>query len=52
MVPVRGIPLAGSSGVCQNAQMPLAAIVYLSQAKETTIAPLTGFRAFRSIWEG
>lgn len=51
-VQVRGIPLAGSSGVCQNVQMPLAAIVYLSQAKETTIAPLTGFRAFRSIWEG
>ncbi len=49
---VRGIPFAGSSGVCRNEAMPLAAIVYLSQAPETTIAPLSGFRAFRSIWEG
>ena len=49
---VRGIPFAGSSGVCKNEEMPLDAIVFLSQAPATTIAPLLGFRAFRSLWEG
>lgn len=49
---VRGIPFSGSSGVGKNEQMPLAAVVYLSQAPRTTIAPLTGFRAFRKLWEG
>ena len=49
---VRGIPFAGSSGVCKNTAMPLTVIVCLSQAPETTISPLTGFRVFRSIWEG
>lgn len=48
----RGIPFAGSSGVCQNAELKLAAIVFLSQAPVTGIAPLTGFRAFRKLWEG
>lgn len=47
-----GIPFAGSSGICKNRTLPLAAIVYLSQAKETTIRRLTGFGAFRAIWEG
>lgn len=49
---VRGVPFAGSSGVCKNETMPLEAIVCLSQAPKTTIAPLKGFRAFRSLWEG
>ena len=49
---VRGIPFSGSSGVGRNAQMPLLAVVYLSQAGETTITRLGGYRAFRSIWEG
>lgn len=48
----RGIPFAGSSGVCKNETMPIEAIVCLSQAPKITIAPLKGFRAFRSIWEG
>ncbi len=49
---VRGSPFAGSSGVGKNRQMPLAALVYLSQAPETTITSLGGYRAFRNIWEG
>lgn len=49
---VRGVPFAGSSGVFENEAFPLAAIVYLSQASETVITPLTGVRAFRSVWEG
>lgn len=47
-----GIPFAGSSGICKNRTLPLAAIVYLSQAKETSIRKLGGFSAFRAIWEG
>jgi hypothetical protein len=31
--------------------MPLAAVVCLSQAPETTITRLTGARAFRRLWQ-
>jgi hypothetical protein len=48
----REIPFRGSSGVGLNRKTPLAAIVYLSQAPETTIVRLTGARAFRRLWEG
>lgn len=47
-----GVPFSGSSKVCRNVTAPLSAIVYLSQAPKTTISPLRGYRAFRSIWEG
>ena len=47
-----GIPFSGSSQICENCSLPLKAIVYLSQAPETTICPLTGVRAFARIWEG
>ena len=47
-----GVPFCGSSGVTKNASLPLAAIVYLSQAPQTRIEPLTGYRAFRRVWEG
>lgn len=47
-----GIPYAGSSGICHNVTLPLAAVVYLSQAEATTIQSLRGFAAFRAIWEG
>ena len=47
-----GVPFSGSSKVCRNVTAPLAAIVYLSQAPQTTISHLRGYRAFRSIWEG
>lgn len=47
-----GIPFAGSSVYCENVTAPLAAIVYLGQAPQTAISRLTGFRAFRRVWEG
>lgn len=50
-VQVRGIPFCGSSGVTENVTMPLAAVVCLSQAPETTITKLTGARAFRRLWQ-
>ena len=47
-----GIPFSGSSPVRRNVTLPLAAIVYLSQAPENTIQRLRGVRAFRRVWEG
>ena len=49
---VHGIPFSGSSGVAENVTLPLAAIVYLSQAPMTRITRLSGVKAFRSVWEG
>lgn len=47
-----GIPFCGSSPYCRNRTLPLAAIVYLSQARETNIRKLRGVEAFMKIWEG
>lgn len=47
-----GTPYSGSSPVRRNVRLPLAAIVYLSQAPENTIQRLRGVRAFRRVWEG
>lgn len=47
-----GIPFCGSSEYCENASLPLKAIVYLQQAPETTICRIGGYQAFRRIWEG
>lgn len=47
-----GIPFAGSSKYCKNKTLPLAAIVYLGQAPETTIKKLRGIAGFKRIWEG
>lgn len=47
-----GVPFSGSSGVSKNVSLPLKAIVYLSQAPHTSIARLSGFPAFRRLWEG
>lgn len=47
-----GVPFCGSSRVYKNADLPVAAIVYLGQAPRTTIEPLTGAAAFRKMWEG
>jgi hypothetical protein len=51
-VHAHGVPFCGSSGVSKNVSLPLAAIVYLSQAPTTTITRLKGLQAFRSVWEG
>lgn len=47
-----GIPFCGSSSYCSNRTLPLTAIVYLSQAPETSIRKLRGVEAFSKIWEG
>ena len=47
-----GIPFAGSSSFCLNRSLPLAAVVYLAQAPETSIRQLRGYEAFARIWEG
>ena len=47
-----GVPFSGSSQICVNCTLPLAAIVYLGQAPQTTIHRLRGYEAFARIWEG
>jgi hypothetical protein len=51
-VMAEGIPFAGSSAYCKNRSLPIRAIVYLGQAKETSIRKLRGYEAFSRIWEG
>lgn len=51
-VMAEGIPFAGSSAYCKNKSLPIRAIVYLGQAKETSIRKLRGYEAFSRIWEG
>lgn len=45
-------PFCGSSGLAIHRNLPIAAIVYLSQAPRTTLRKLSGSAAFRKIWEG
>lgn len=47
-----GIPFSGSSQICKNRSLPLKAIVYLSQAPQTSICQLRGAQAFARVWEG
>lgn len=49
---VRGVPYSGSSGISHAANLPLRAIVYLSQGTENRCRRLRGMDAFRAIWEG
>ena len=47
-----GLPFCGSSEYCENASLPLKAIVYLAQAPRTSIRRMGGYEAFSRIWEG
>ena len=47
-----GVPFAGSSKYCKNRSLPIEAIVYLSQAPQTTIRKIRGYEAFSKLWEG
>lgn len=47
-----GTPYSGSSPVRRNEELPLGAIVCLSQAPENAIWRLRGLGAFRPVWEG
>lgn len=51
-VVAHGIPFAGSSKICLNKTLPLAAVVYLKQAPQNRIRRLVGTEAFCRIWEG
>ena len=44
-----GLPFCGTSGICCNYQMPVRAIVLLSQSKENTIHHLTGITALKAV---
>ena len=45
-------PFCGSSQIAEKGTVPVAAIVYLSQAAEDRITRLSGAAAFRRVWEG
>lgn len=47
---VRGWPVCGSSGICENIDTPIYAIVMLSQAKEDRVRRLSPGQAFASIF--
>ena len=49
---VFGIPFCGTSGICRNRELPLAAVVYLSQQEQNDLQRLRGYGAFRAVWEG
>lgn len=44
-----GLPVCGTSGICKNKDLPLKAIVLLSQGKENRVKSLTGFEALRAV---
>lgn len=47
---VRGWPVCGSSEICHNEDMPVRAIVMLSQAPEDTAEPMHPAKAFSQIY--
>ena len=51
-VMAHGIPYCGTSGICHESVLPVAAIVYLTQAPRSEVRSLTGLQAFRHVWEG
>lgn len=46
----RGWPVCGSSGICENIDTPIYAIVMLSQAKEDSVRRLSPGQAFAAIF--
>ncbi len=44
-----GLPFCGTSGICLNFSLPIAAIISLGQAPENRITRLSGVRALRAI---
>ena len=49
---VCGIPFSGSSKYCENVTVPIDAIVYLRQARQTQVERIKGKDAFCKILEG
>ena len=52
IVMAHGIPYCGTSGICGKEKLPVAAIVYLTQAPQSGVCSLRGVEAFRRLWEG
>lgn len=44
-----GLPFCGTSEICNQYELPLVALVFLSQAKENTIRPMTGVEALKAL---
>ena len=44
-----GVPFCGTSGICRNRNLPLGAVVLLSQAKTNSIRRLAGVEALQGI---
>ncbi len=44
-----GVPFCGTSKICHNKDLPLKAIVLLSQGKENRVNRLTGFEALQAV---
>ncbi len=44
-----GVPFCGTSGICKNRNLPLKAIVLLSQGKENRVKRLKGFEALQAV---
>ena len=44
-----GLPFCGTSGICLNFSLPIAAIISLGQAPKNRITRLSGVRALRAI---
>ncbi len=44
-----GLPFCGTSGICKKRNLPLKAIVILSQGKENSVKRLTGFEALQGV---
>ncbi len=44
-----GVPFCGTSKICKNRNLPLKAIVVLSQGKENCVKRLTGFEALQGV---
>lgn len=44
-----GLPFCGTSGICLNFSLPIAAIISLGQAPENRITRLSGVRALRAM---
>lgn len=51
-ITVSGVPYSGSSGICKNKTLPIAAIVELSQAKENKLTRLSGAEGVKVLLSG
>lgn len=49
MVKACGLPFCGTSGICEVYDLPVAAVVILSQAKENSIVKLSGMKALIAV---